>query len=93
VYEGTVLSNVAVPNESAIDLSNLQMGTTVTFGGLTTFGFTNSSSFDPINIGGKDITITTTEGSVIDGNGQAYWDGLGSNGGVPKPYHFIVVSK
>ncbi|KAL4739981.1 glycosyl hydrolases family 28-domain-containing protein [Aspergillus similis] len=88
-----VLSNIAAPNGSAIDLSNLQTGTTVTFDGLTTFGFTNSSSFNPVTIGGKDITITATEGAVIDGNGQAYWDGLGSNGGVPKPDHFIVVNK
>ena len=88
-----MLSNIAVPNGSAIDLSNLQTGTTVTFDGLTTFGFTNSSSFDPVTIGGKDITITATEGAVIDGNGQTYWDGLGSNGGVPKPDHFIVVNK
>jgi len=30
---------------------------------------------------------------VIDGNGQAYWDGQGSNGGVDKPDHFIVLDK
>ncbi|OOQ91517.1 putative polygalacturonase A precursor [Penicillium brasilianum] len=88
-----VLSNIAAPNGSAIDLSGLQAGTTVTFDGLTTFGFTNSSSFDPITIGGAGITITANPGAVIDGNGQAYWDGLGSNGGVPKPNHFIVVKK
>lgn len=30
---------------------------------------------------------------MIDGNGQAYWDGIGSNGGVPKPSHFIGMTK
>jgi polygalacturonase len=88
-----VLSNIAAPDGSAIDLSGLQAGTTVTFDGLTTFGFTNSSSFNPMTISGAGITITANPGAVIDGNGQAYWDGLGSNGGVPKPDHFIVVKK
>jgi len=35
-------------------------------------------------IGGTDITITGADGHVIDGNGAAYWDGEGSNGGVAK---------
>jgi polygalacturonase len=87
------LSNIAAPGGSAIDLSKLKAGATVTFDGLTTFGFTNSSSFNPITIGGQGITVTANPGAIIDGNGQAYWDGLGSNGGVPKPDHFIVVSK
>jgi polygalacturonase len=87
------LSNIAAPNGSAINLSGLKTGTTVEFDGLTTFGFTNSSTFNPITIGGESITITASPGAIIDGNGQAYWDGLGSNGGVPKPDHFIVVNK
>jgi polygalacturonase len=87
------LSNIAAPNGSAINLSGLKIGTTVTFDGLTTFGFTNSSTFNPITIGGESITITASPGAIIDGNGQGYWDGLGSNGGVPKPDHFIVVKK
>lgn len=44
-------------------------------------------------MGGKGVTITATAGAIIDGNGPAYWDGQGSNGGLPKPDHFIVVSK
>ncbi|KAJ5741041.1 hypothetical protein N7493_000913 [Penicillium malachiteum] len=88
-----VLSNIAAPNGSSINLSGLKTGTTVTFEGLTTFGWVNSSSFNPITISGEGITITAKKGAVIDGNGQAYWDGLGSNGGLPKPDHFIVVDK
>lgn len=30
---------------------------------------------------------------MIDGNGPAYWDGEGSNGGGDKPDHFFVVKK
>lgn len=39
------------------------------------------------------MTITATADAIINGNGPAYWDGQGSNGGLPKPDHFIVVSK
>ena len=34
--------------------------------------------------GGAGVTIKGAPGSILDGNGQAYWDGQGSNGGVPK---------
>jgi polygalacturonase len=80
----TALQNIAAPSNSAIDLSKVKANSTVTFAGLTTFGFTNSSSFDPITFGGKNVTITSAPGAIIDGNGQAYWDGLGSNGGASK---------
>lgn len=58
-----------------------------------TFGFTPNKDFDPIVISGTNVTITGAPGHMIDGNGPAYWDGLGSNGGAPKPDHFIVVKK
>ncbi|KAM3072123.1 hypothetical protein ACMFMF_007517 [Clarireedia jacksonii] len=78
------LRNIYAPPKSSIDLSKIKAGTVVTFAGTTTFGFTNDSSFDPIILGGKGVRVTASAGSVIDGNGSAYWDGLGSNGGVPK---------
>ncbi|KAJ6503860.1 glycosyl hydrolases family 28-domain-containing protein [Mycena sanguinolenta] len=85
-----VLSNLAVPSSTTLNLSKLKTGTTVTFAGKTTFAFTDWDS-DLIDIGGEDITIQGASGSVIDGNGQAWWDGQGSNGGVTKPDHFIVL--
>ena len=78
------LQDIHAPTNSSIDLSKLKAGTVVTFAGTTTFDFTNSSTFNPIVIGGKGITVTSAPGAIIDGNGQAYWDGIGSNGGVPK---------
>jgi polygalacturonase len=78
------LRDIYAPPSSSIDLSKVKAGTVITFAGTTTFGFTNDSSFDPIILGGKGVRVTASAGSVIDGNGQAYWDGLGSNGGVPK---------
>ncbi|KAI0146925.1 glycosyl hydrolases family 28-domain-containing protein [Xylariaceae sp. FL1272] len=88
-----VLSNISAPPSSTIDLQALQTGATVTFAGTTTFGTTSDSDFDPIVISGHSVTITGASGHVIEGNGAAYWDGLGSNGGVDKPNHFIVLKK
>lgn len=48
---------------------------------------------DLIKVTGKGVTITGAEDHVIDGNGGAWWDGQGSNGGVDKPDHFITLSK
>ncbi|RAL65346.1 hypothetical protein DID88_000914 [Monilinia fructigena] len=86
-----VLHNIAVPAGATLDLRNLRDGSTVTFSGTTTFGTTPISGFDPVLIHGRGITITGAPGHVIEGNGAAYWDGLGSNGGGKKPNHFIVV--
>ncbi|ORY68342.1 glycosyl hydrolases family 28-domain-containing protein [Pseudomassariella vexata] len=88
-----LLSGISAPASSTIDLQSLQTGTTVTFAGKTTFGTTADSDFDPMVISGHDITITGAAGHTIDGNGAAYWDGEGSNGGSDKPDHFIVVKK
>ncbi|KAH8891203.1 family 28 glycosyl hydrolase [Thozetella sp. PMI_491] len=88
-----VLSDISAPPSSTIDLQGLQTGAVVTFAGTTTFGTTVDSSFDPIVISGTNYTITGAEGHIIDGNGQAYWDGQGSNGGGAKPNHFVVVKK
>jgi polygalacturonase len=79
-----VLRDIYAPPNSTIDLTKLKAGAVVTFQGRTTFGFTNSSSFSPMILGGNHVTITSAPGAVIDGNGTLYWDGLGSNGGVPK---------
>ncbi|GKT54284.1 polygalacturonase 3 [Colletotrichum tofieldiae] len=87
------LSNIAAPVNGSIDLQKLQNGATVTFDGTTTFATTVDKNFDPIIISGTDITVTGTPGHVIEGNGAAYWDGLGSNGGGDKPNHFVVVKK
>ncbi|KAM3074464.1 hypothetical protein ACMFMG_002732 [Clarireedia jacksonii] len=86
-----VLDNISAPASSSIDLQSLQDGSIVTFSGTTTFGTTTDSDFDPIVVKGNNITITGASGHVIDGNGAAYWDGEGSNGGSDKPDHFFVV--
>lgn len=84
------MSGVSAPASSTIKLS-LQTGAALTFAGTTSFGYTEDSDFDPIVLTGTDITVTGASGNIIDGNGQAYWDGEGSNGGSDKPDHFFVV--
>ncbi|KAK7419265.1 hypothetical protein QQX98_003417 [Neonectria punicea] len=86
-----VLSDLSMPASSTLDLQSLQTGAVVTFAGTTTFGTTADDDFDPIVISGDSITIAGAAGHVIEGNGAAYWDGQGSNGGSSKPNHFIVV--
>tara|TARA_R110002060_G_scaffold41616_1_gene53193 strand:+ start:1246 stop:1605 length:360 start_codon:yes stop_codon:yes gene_type:complete len=78
------LQGIVAPTNSTINLAKLKKNSVVTFAGTTSFEFTNSSDFNPISFGGKNVTITMAPGGVIEGNGSLYWDGLGSNGGVPK---------
>lgn len=85
------LSNLAMPANVTLDLTELQNGTSLVFSGTTTFGYSADEDFDPITISGSYITVTGAAGSIIDGNGPAYWDGEGSNGGGAKPDHFFVI--
>ena len=55
----------------------------MTFAGTTTFDYSDAD-YDMIKVGGSNVTITAERGAVIDGNGNAWWDGQGSNGGVAK---------
>jgi polygalacturonase len=87
-----ILDGIAVPGNTTLDLTKLKTGAVVTFAGKTTFAYADAN-YDMIKVTGTDVTITAEKGAVIDGNGQAWWDGLGSNGGVAKPNHFITVSK
>jgi polygalacturonase len=77
------LDGITVPGNSTIDLSKLKTGTKVTFKG-TTFWEYFDANYPFIKVGGTNIEVTAAEGAVLDGNGGAWWDGLGSNGGVAK---------
>lgn len=79
-----VLQDIAAPANGSIDLRALLDHTTVTFSGTTTFGFVADHDYVPIKIGGNYITVIGAPGHVIEGNGAAYWDGQGSNGGGSK---------
>lgn len=86
-----LLDNLSMPASSTLDMQDLQPSAVVIFSGTTSFGYTADSDFDPIVVSGDYITLTGTADHVIDGNGAAYWDGEGSNGGSKKPDHFFVI--
>jgi len=66
------LDSIHVPGNATLDLSKLKAGTTVTFAGITTFGFVEAD-YNLIQAGGTNITITAEPNAIIDGNGQAWW--------------------
>ncbi|KAF2674514.1 glycoside hydrolase [Microthyrium microscopicum] len=86
------IKDMKVPGGQTLDLKKLKAGAKVTFSGRTTFEFADED-VDLIQISGRDITIQGTPGHVLDGNGPAWWDGIGSNGGATKPNHFIALKK
>ncbi|KAF2757030.1 glycoside hydrolase [Pseudovirgaria hyperparasitica] len=86
------LKSITVPAGDTLDLTKLKAGSKVTFSGTTTFEYV-AEDFDPVKITGSGVEITGDSSHVIDGNGSAWWDGQGSNGGTTKPDHFIVLSK
>ena len=86
-----VLSALAVPSGTTLDLTGLNSGTHVIFEGTTTFGYEEWSG-PLVSVSGTNITVTGASGSVIDGGGARWWDGKGSNGGKTKPKFFYAHS-
>ncbi|KAJ4360817.1 Polygalacturonase [Didymosphaeria variabile] len=86
-----VLSNVAVPSGTTLDLTKLNSGTTVIFEGTTSFGYKEWEG-PLISVSGTKITVKGASGHVIDANGAKWWDGKGSNGGKTKPKFFYAHS-
>ncbi|KIV98930.1 uncharacterized protein PV09_09316 [Verruconis gallopava] len=82
-----VLSNIAVPAGETLDLSGAADNTHFIFSGTTTFGYKEWEG-PLIKFSGKGQTITGASGHVINGEGQLWWDGEGSNGGKTKPKFF-----
>ncbi|KAJ9097254.1 hypothetical protein QFC21_004923 [Naganishia friedmannii] len=87
-----VVKDLTVPANTTLDLSAAKTGASITFEGKTTWLYGNKN-YDLLKLGGQGVTIQGAPGSVIDGNGAAWWDGIGSNGGRAKPNHMITGSK
>ncbi|AEO70983.1 e70490b6-7de3-4780-992c-d7e2805916a4 [Thermothielavioides terrestris] len=85
------LSGITVPAGTTLDLTGLKDGTHVTFSGTTTFGYKEWSG-PLISVSGNNILVDGAPGHIIDGNGAAWWDGEGSNGGKTKPKFFFAHS-
>jgi polygalacturonase len=77
------LDSITVPGNSTINLSKLKDGSKVTFKGRTFWKYFDGN-YPFIKVGGTNIEVTATEDAILDGNGESWWDGIGSNGGVKK---------
>ncbi|KAI0399144.1 glycoside hydrolase family 28 protein [Xylaria palmicola] len=86
-----VLSNVAVPSGTTLNLSKLKDGTHVIFEGTTTWGYKEWKG-PLLQIQGKDITVEGAKGAVLNPDGARWWDGKGGNGGKTKPKFFSAHS-
>ncbi|KAF7719511.1 Polygalacturonase [Penicillium ucsense] len=84
-----ILSNVAVPSGTTLDLSKLADDTTVIFEGQTTWGYKEWSG-PLLKISGKGITVKGASGAYLNPDGARWWDGQGSNGGKTKPKFFYA---
>ncbi|EED12048.1 polygalacturonase 2 precursor, putative [Talaromyces stipitatus ATCC 10500] len=84
-----VLSNVAVPAGTTLDLTGLNEGTKVIFEGTTTFGYKEWAG-PLVSVSGSDVTVEGAPGAVLNGDGARWWDGKGSNGGKKKPKFFFA---
>ncbi|GFG08384.1 probable endopolygalacturonase NFIA_008150 [Aspergillus udagawae] len=84
-----VLSNVAVPAGTTLDLSDLADGTTVIFEGQTTWGYKEWSG-PLLQISGNNIKVQGASGATLNPDGARWWDGQGGNGGKTKPKFFAA---
>ncbi|KAJ5752211.1 family 28 glycoside hydrolase [Penicillium odoratum] len=84
-----ILSALAVPSGTTLDLSDLEDDTTVIFEGTTTWAYEEWDG-PLLEISGTGITVKGASGAVLNGNGALWWDGEGSNGGVTKPKFFAA---
>ncbi|KAJ8945273.1 hypothetical protein NQ318_016042 [Aromia moschata] len=66
---------------------HLKDGATVTFEGTTVFGYIQwpDWGYPLMHFKGNNVTVEGAPGSLFDGRGALYWDGIGDNG-APKPY-------
>ncbi|GLI81382.1 hypothetical protein PoHVEF18_009761 [Penicillium ochrochloron] len=84
-----VLDNIEVPAGETLDLSDLESGTKVIFDGETTFGYKEWDG-PLIRISGSNIIVAGTSNHTINGGGERWWDGEGTNGGKTKPKFFYA---
>ncbi|KAL3468116.1 glycoside hydrolase [Aspergillus heterothallicus] len=84
-----VLSDVAVPSGTTLDLSDLEDDTTVIFEGTTTWGYKEWDG-PLLQIKGNGITIKGASGAKLNPDGARWWDSEGSNGGKTKPKFFYA---
>lgn len=85
--DNIVIDNLFVPGGETLHLLPRD-GSKIRFVGRTVFGYAEWAG-PLVAINGTNITIEGDEGSILDGQGQFYWDGQGE-WGTQKPTFFII---
>ncbi|KAF8312220.1 polygalacturonase [Clavulina sp. PMI_390] len=83
-----VINAFTVSSGTTVDFK-FASGASVTMAGDITFSQTTSAG-PLITFEGTGVTFDGG-GHKINGNGQLYWDGEGTNGGVTKPHPFVKI--
>jgi len=86
------IGSFTVPAGKTLDLENLTSGTIVTFTGVVSFGYTEWTG-PLVSASGTNIQIVGAPGSVLNGDGARWWDGLGGNGGKKKVYQASCIGR
>lgn len=84
-----ILSNVAVPSGTTLDLSSLNDNTAIIFEGQTTWGYEEWAG-PLLQIKGTGIQISGASGAYLNPDGARWWDGSGGSGGKTKPKFFYA---
>lgn len=88
ICDEIVLDNLLVPAGETLKLT-LRSGTTVKFRGTTTFSYYEWEG-PLVEINGTDVNIYGEDDSLLDGQGELYWDGKGEWSSIVKPKFFII---
>ncbi|XP_057658693.1 polygalacturonase-like isoform X1 [Diorhabda carinulata] len=83
-----IISNLLVPGGEQL-LLNLQNGSTLTFEGVTKFEVFHWEG-PLVKVVGDNVTVEGAPGSILNAQGEKYWDGQGGAGGVTKPRFFYI---
>lgn len=68
------IRDLTVPEGVKLDLSLLKTGSVVTFEGETKWNHSTTFSGTLLDVGGTNITIQGAPCSVLNGNGEMWWD-------------------
>ncbi|KAJ5621323.1 family 28 glycoside hydrolase [Penicillium herquei] len=84
-----ILSDIAVPSGTTLELTDMEDDTTIIFEGETTWGYEEWDG-PLLEISGTSITIEGATDAYLNPDGSRWWDGEGSDGGVTKPKFFYA---
>ncbi|KAJ5733492.1 Endopolygalacturonase [Penicillium malachiteum] len=84
-----ILSDIAVPSGTTLELTDMEEDTTIIFEGETTWGYEEWDG-PLLEISGTSITIEGATDAYLNPDGSRWWDGEGSDGGVTKPKFFYA---